>query len=318
MNLGSLIEQCQFRTGFNDSSYNTHWIAFLNEGIRLYAKKYPWPGLETLIDMTTNGTRFLIFPHYVKDVISILNRSQNIPVDRMGQLDRQSPWLTAARTSGTVIGYDNAGYVPCLANPSGYIFGSLPSGASEAITVNVTGYVAASGASGTGMERLYHSETITISDSTATTLANQYYEVTSISKVTNTSNPIYFYDAGNSNAHLSFIGAYETDAAFKRVLLQYVPSAQTLLECRVRHKVQPLHLVQEAPHPSIDPDFLVTHAIRRYWAANQQYTKAQIERQEGLELIQDIASQEENFSEPFSRIIPDYPTSDPDLRTEWR
>lgn len=320
MNLGSLIEQCQFRTGFNASSYNTRWIAFLNDGIRRYAIKYPWPGLETLLDMTTNGSRYLIFPHYVEDVISILNRSQNIPVDRIGQLDRQSPWITAARTPGTVIGYESAGTVPCLQDPSGYLYiqSTNASDVSDSATVNVTGYVSASGASGTGLERVYITESIYPAGTTAVTLTNQFASIVSISKVTETWGDFYFYDAGNSNAHISYIPRRDTTSGFMRKRLQYVPSAQTILECRVRHKVQPIREVHEAPHPSINTDWLITHAVRRFWQAQQQYTKAQIERQENIEHLQDVAAQQENFSEPFSRIIPDMPPEEPDLRIEWR
>lgn len=300
-----MITECELRSGYNDTNYRTQWTSFINEGVREFARRYPWPGLEDFCQLVADGTRFLILPHYVDTVISILNRSQNMAVERAGDFDREATFVQSQRSAGTVLAYDKIGTVAALRDPTGYVYLRSTSGGDSGVpAIYVTGYVTNSGASGTGMERTLSSVSMTPAGVSPVTITTLFSQVLSISKTTNTNGDFFFHDAGNSNAHISFLARYDSNAAFKRVQLLYVPTAGTQFEVKFRHKIPTLAANEQAPHPSVDPDFVVHYAIGAHYRQQQQFTKGQIQDAKAVELLQQKAHKENNFDEPWQQIIP--------------
>lgn len=305
MNLLKLIELCEARTGFNDTTYRTTWQKFLNDGIREYARRYPWPGLEDLMTVSTDGTEFLILPHFVDTVVAVLNKSQNVPVDRTGDWDRESPAVYAQRTLGTVYNYDDLGQVAALRDPTSYIYyrsTHILDVVSD--SVYITGYVNNSGASGTAIQRSVRSELLSITGVSPVTAGELYTSILSISKLSDLVGDLYFYDSGDSNRHLSLIPGKQPKASFKRIQLRYKPAAKTDLLVRFRHSIPPLSNDAQGPHPSVDTDFVVRYAIGMHWRGQHQYTKAQIEGAEATGMLQDIANKQLNFDEPWQQVVP--------------
>ena len=315
MNLLNLTEACENRTGFNDPDYRPTWRSFINEAIREFSRKYPWPGLEDLITVSADGTsHYLVLPHFVGDIVAILNETQNNAVDRGGDWDREIPAIYAQRTGGRVVQYDDVGKVPALADPTGYVyFKGDESGDGSWGQVYVTGYINNSGASGTSLQRTLKTASVNMNGLSPVTLPNQFASFVSISKVTDTNGDFYFYDAGNSDKHISWLGRFEDEANFKRIQMMFKPAAETLLRIRYRHKIPPLKANEQSPHPSVDADFVTREAVNYHWRSQHQFTKAQIERGDAVATVQDVINKELNFNEPFSQIIPWREPRDPAL-----
>lgn len=318
MNLLQLVTECEARTGFNDTNYRPQWTSFLNEGVREFARRYPWPGLEDLISLQSDGTRFLILPHYVDTVISVLNRTDSQEVVRGGDFDRNATYSQAQRVSGTVLAYDKVGTVPVLRDPSGYLsLRGTSSSDTGAPAIYLTGYVNNSGATATAMERTVRTVSITPTGLSPVTVTELFASVISISKVTDANGDFFFHDLGNSNAHISFLARYEPEASFKRVQLLFSPSSPTIFEVKFRHKIPPLRLNEQAPHPAVDSDFVVNHALALHWRQQQQFTKAQYQDQKATQILEQRAHKEQNFDEPWNQIQPIVEPRDWSYRSPW-
>lgn len=303
MNLGNLIEQLEFQSGFKDSAYRGRWKVFLNMAVREWARRRPWDGLEDTTTLTSDGTKYLILPPYVDSVVSLLNKSQNLPVDRSGDWDREATAVYSQQTAGTVINYDRLGDVPCLRAPTGFLWVSS-SHASDLQTLNFTGVVSNSGASGTGLGETYKTLSVASTGTSPVTLSVLFTKLISVSKSTDSNGDFFIYDAGNANAHISFLGRYEDDARFKRLQLMFVPSAQTLFELRFRYKIPKLTQDEQAPHPSVLPDFLIQYALSKHFEEREQLQKAAIKQGSANAVLEAEANKDHNFDEPHSQIIP--------------
>src|ERR1051326_3194847 len=319
MNLRQLRESCRFRSGYNDDNYNDQWNSFINEAVREAARRYPWDGLEDVITLTSDGTKFLILPPFVDTVIHLYNKSFFIPVDRGGSWDREASAIYGQQTPGRVINYDRIGEVATLRDPTGYLW-LKSSHASDLQSLYVTGRINNSGASGTGLQSTISTLAITSTGTSPITLSTLFSQVVSISKTTDANGDFFFYDAGASNAHISFLGQYDDEARFKRLQLLYKPADQTIFELRFRYKIPPLKNDAQSPHPSIKPDFTVHHALSLHYEQQQQFSKSSAKSAKALQVLQDEANKDANFDEPYAQIVPQKIEDDPDVWSDgyWR
>lgn len=303
MNLLQLRESCQFRSGMNDSNYDRQWNSYINRAIREFARVQPWEGLEDLLTITSDGTEYLILPPFVDSVLAITNLTQRTTVERTGDWDREATSIFADRTAGTVINYDKIGTVPALRDPAGYLV-VRSTHASDLGALYVTGRANNSGASGTALQSTVSTLSFNATGTSPFTLSTLFASIISISKATDTNGDLYFFDAGSSNAHISFLGRYDDEAAFKRIQLLYKPSDTTQFRIRFRYKIPPLKDDTQAPHPAVKSDFVIEHALALYYQNREQFTKANAQRGDATKVLQDEAHKEQNFDEPFSQIVP--------------
>jgi len=319
MNLGYLRRACQLRTGWIGSEYHDQWHNFINEAIREFARVQPWQGLEDVLTVSTDGTEYVILPPFVDSIVHILNKSQHIPVDRAGDWDREASAIYSQRTTGRVLNYDKLGIVPALRDPTGFIW-LQSTHASDLGALYISGRVANSGASGTGLQATIRTLSLNGTGTSPLTLSTLFTSIISISKTTDANGDFFFYDAGNFNKHISFLGRYDSQAEFKRIQLLYKPAEQTLLEIRFRHKISPLKDDAQAPHPAVKPDYVINHAIALHHAEQDQLAKAQNQEQKALKVLQDESNKEQNFDEPWSQIVPQQYDDDPDTYGDgyWR
>jgi hypothetical protein len=307
MNLLELTTHCQARTGYSDPNYADTWKRFINEAIREFARRQPWAGLEDVITLKTDGTKYLILPHYVDTIISLLNITDENAVNASADWDREATSSYAQGTTGGVTDYTKAGEVPALKNPTGYVW--FKSGdPSDTALVHLSGLVAISGASG-ALETSYKELSIAAAGSTPVTLTSLFTKFFSIGKATNTTGDYVFFDAGNSNAHISLIPAPEYQASFKRLELFMVPDAQKTFWLRFRHKIPALSSNHQAPHPAVRPDYIVQQAISLHLAEQEQYAKSAAAEARAVNVLQAEANKDTNFDEPASQIVPFIPFS---------
>lgn len=303
MNLASLIEKLSFQSGFTDSAYRSRWKQFINDAIREHARRRPWEGLEDVTDLSSNGTKFLVLPHYVDSIVHLLNRTQNTPVERSGDWDREATQTYAQATPGAVMNYDRLGDVPLLKNPSGYMWVSSTH-ASDLQTLCFTGIVANSGASGTGLAESVQTLSVFSTGTSPITLSSLFTKVLSVSKSTDSNGDYFIYDAGASNSRIGYIGRYDDDSHFKRLQLLFVPSAQTIFELRFRYAVPKLALDEQSPHPSVSPDFIIQWALAKHYEERAQLQKSAGKEQQATRVLEAEANKDQNFNEPWSQIIP--------------
>lgn len=307
MTLQELINECQNRTSHNSSDFTQSWISFINEAVRDYARKHPWAGLEDeYSEVLASGQRFLVFPHYVEDVLTILDTSNHRHIDRDGEFSRQSPAVFSQLTSGRPVSYDLIGDVAATAEPSGYCY-VASSNASDVAAVRVQGVVAQSGASGSAIGTTIKTETVTLSGTSPVTLANQFTRFLAISKASVTSGDVTLFDAGNSNKHISFMADYETRARFRRAQFLFVPSARTDLRVRFRYRLPRLVNDDDSLLPGVDPDFVINQALAIYQREEEQYQKGAFHEAKANSTLQSQAHKEQNYGEPFSQIQPQVP-----------
>lgn len=315
MNLGSMVRECEIRTGFNDSEFQARWRIFLNDSLRDYARRYPWPGLEKELTTTLRASeRFLVLPHIVDQVVSILNVTDRSPIIRKGEWHREAPSVYANLTQGRPLEYDLAGIQAVQANPTGFIWFNS-SNASDVDTVFVTGFAAASGSSTPTFDLIQQTVSTQADGTTPVTLSTQLTEVISISKVTSTNGDFFFHDAGNSDSYVSFIPASEQEARYRRLQFLFVPSADKSLRIKYRLRLPTLVDDTQAPHPSVKADYLIEKAIALFQRYQTQYSKSQFHDAEAEATVAEEANREENFGESFSQIIPECPPGtcdDPD------
>ncbi len=306
MNLNELIELCGHKSGFNDSAYRPRWVNFINEAVREFARRQPWPGLEGFTTLRADGTRYLICPAYVDTVVSILNLTDVNPVDRSGDFDRSATSVWVQGTPGRACMYDRAGDVPVLRDPTGYIW-FQSSHASDLQTLNVTGLVANSGASG-ALETVTRSLSIAAAGTSPVTLSALFTKVFSVSKATDSNGNFFFFDAGNvTNPHISYLGSTESEASFQRLALLYKPAAGTEFEVRFRYRIPKLTADAQSPHPSVKPDFIIAHALGAHWGEQEQLQKEALSFQKATQVLQSEANKDRNFNEPDNRITPYIP-----------
>jgi hypothetical protein len=318
MNLTALINECENRTAFNDSRYRSTWRTFINESIREFARRHPWPGLEDDMSMVLpSGQRFLVFPHFIEDVLDIHDMTNHAHIDRDGEFGRNSPRIFSQGTTGKPVMYDSVGDVAALADPTGYVY--MQSGdASDTDIAYVTGLIAVSGASGTPLAWAEKTESVTANGTAAVTLTNQFVRINSICRATNTSGDYFFYDAGDSNKHVSFIPAGGTDARFRRIQFMRIPSAQTLLRVRFRHRIPPIVNDDQGVPPAVDEDFLIQYTIAQYQREKEQYQKAELHERKAANTVQARAHKEQNYGEAHSQIEPYLPQAGDVDDDNWR
>lgn len=303
MNLLQLIEECEGRSGFNDTAFRFRWIQYINAGIREFSRVHPWPGLEDIVTLNSDGTDYLILPHFVDSVVQIHNMTDGTPLVALDNFSRDWPGHYAQRSAGAAQQYYKLGEMAALRRPSGYVWWNSSS-ASDIDTVFVTGLVANSGASGSALAQVQQTvfgETTGISPVTVSAL---FSTILSVSRATEGNGDLRFYDAGASNAHISFLSKYETQARFRRIQLFSPPAASTLFELKFRYKLPPIRDYDQAPPPAVRPDFLISYALERFYQHQDQFQKLQTQERRTAAILQSEATKEENFNEPDSRIYP--------------
>jgi len=318
MNLRALRIECETRTGYNDTNFQSRWRDLINAAIRKFARKYPWPGLEREISVTLAANqRYAYLPHYVDSVTSLLNTTDNVPILPGGNWDKQNPSVHSQLTTGTPWEYRKAGDVASTGDPSGYLW-FKSSHASDAHNIYVTGYAAVSGGSNTALQTVFASEQIQAQGVSPVTLTTLFTSISSIARASTSNGDFFFFDAGASNAHVSAIPASEIEARFRRLEFLFVPSAAKSVRITYIPRLPRLVNDNESPHPSVSSDVVVELALGLFNRWQQQYQKASFHEAEASRAAQEEAHKEENFSEPFNVIQPEIPGVNDPSSDYWR
>jgi hypothetical protein len=317
MTLGELVNSCGLKSGFSDTAYRPNWLIFINEAVREFARQIPWDGLEDTTNILSDGSKFLFLPTYVDSIVWLLNLTDSRPVQRTGDWDREATAPYAQAVTGPALQYDKIGEVPTFKAPAGYIW-FQSTHASDVQQIYITGLITNSGASGP-FQQTFRELSIAATGTTPVTLTTLFNKVFSISKATDANGDFYFYDAGASNVHISWLGRTEPEAKLKRLQLLYIPSAGTNFELRFRYKIPKLTQDAQAPHPTVKPDFIIQHALALHYEEQEQNQKAGAQQVKALRTLEQEAKKDIMFDEPFSKITPELSLTldDDDFYSRW-
>jgi len=318
MNLGALIDACERRTGFNDPFFRTEWRDFVNEAVREFARRYPWPGLEDeFTHVAPGGQRFLTFPGYVEDILDLHDLTNHAHIDRDGEFGRQAARTFSQNTAGRPVMYEPLGDVAVLNDPVGFVH-FRSANESDTSVVFVTGLAANSGASGTPLDWSQQTVEASANGQTPVTLSTLFTRITSVGRETNTAGDYRFFDAGAADAWISVIPAAELDARFRRIQFMRVPNTAVSLRVRFRHRVARLVTEAQAPPPAVDDDFVINQSIAIYQREKEQFTKAQVYEQKATGVAATRSNKEANFGESHNEIEPFLPLGGVVDDDNWR
>ena len=306
MNLAKLVEECERRSGYNDVNFRPYWKTYLNQALREFARAQPWDGLEDLLTAITDGTENLVLPYYVDTVVSIFNKTDNMPVISLGHQAANNPQIYGQRTGGGAREYCKLGETPTIRDPLGYVtFQS--SHASDMDWVYITGLAFNSGASGTALNYEMHTNRQIATGTSPVTLSTLFSKILSISKTTDSNGDYSFLDQGSSAFPISHIEKNDTEAAFRRIQLFYKPPAGTLFEVKFRYRLIPLRDDSQAPPPAVKSDYLIASSLGQYYQHHDQFQKAMVMSGTAKAIIEAESNREENFNESESRMCPYVP-----------
>jgi len=199
--------------------------------------------------------------------------------------------------------YDRIGDVPVLRNPTSYLW-FQSTHASDIQSLCFTGIVSNSGASGTGLAQTVQTLSVFASGTSPVTLSTLFSKLLSVSKTTDANGDFFIFDSGASDTHVGYIGRYDDDSHFKRLQLLLVPPSNTIIELRFRYAVPKLVLDEQAPHPSVPPDFIIQYGLSKHYEERAQLQKSTNKEAAANRVLEAEANKDENFNEPNSQMIP--------------
>jgi hypothetical protein len=255
----------------------------------------------------TDGTKFLVLPHFVDTICSILSISDNMPVERSGDFEKTDPAVWAQQTPGLPHKYTLAGEVPVTRDPTSYLW-FQSTHPSDIDHVYVTGLAANSGASGP-IQSTFRELSLNATGTSPVTLAVLFTKIFSISKASDTNGDFYFYDSGASDTHISFLAKTDSEARFRRIALLYKPDTTRTFEVKFRYKIPPLKQDAQAPHPSVKADYVVQHALSLHLQEQEQYQRQGAAEAKALKILESEANKDANFQEPWNQMLPNLPRS---------
>lgn len=304
MNLNELINRLQDRTGYNDPAFRTTWRNYVNDALRDYARKHPWPGLEGETHViAAAGASQVILPHFVDSIIEFYDTANNTLVQRHSGILKDWPVIAGKLTTGRAFYYEELSPVPSIRPPKSFLnFES--SGQSDTSPLYATGIFRNTSYSGTPAERYERTDTANANGLSAVTLSVHFEELTALGRASALSST---YIVRDSSGVLAVIPPFHHASRYRRVRIHYALSKQTAFRLKYRRLPVPLIDSDQQLPPGVDPDYILEHAIGLWKQQQGQYQQGAIHTQRAISIAQDRAQIDQAGGEFFSRITPEIP-----------
>lgn len=256
MNFSEIKTEIKRLTGRNDSDFDDRISKAVNRAMRDWARTLPWDGLKRTVDMTHQGGRTMIFPSEVMRVMWVLDTDNTVAVEAASrQWDREEPYSLATDRTGTAEEWEPGGVSPLHTATTGPLE-VFSSNASDVISLYVQGQARVSGGSGP-LDDYAAGEIIVLAGTTPVTSTNGYVRVDSLCKSDDSNGLITIRALGNM---VGLISQFDREPKCQVVRFLDIPSSGTVFRCGVYAEPTPLVAAYQAPHPSVDTDYLI-------WAA---------------------------------------------------
>lgn len=252
-----LITKSQQLAGRVDQQFNSRTLQFLTEAIDNWALRFPWPSLRTTISLTADGSRDLLLPDYVGGIewVSDMANKRNLTYQDGWESQQTSDFLSDA--TGSMYVWREGSVDAVYEQPSALSQIGVRCTASDTFTVHLTGIVQDTAASGTAGYEFFGEEILTISGSGPNLSTNSYVKILSLGKSA-ISNGDVLVTAGATQ--LGRIQANRYAPSYRRIELLRIPPAGTQLRVGALLLPQPLTSTNQAPHHTIDRQYLIWYA----------------------------------------------------------
>ncbi|MCI0354823.1 MAG: hypothetical protein L0099_07280 [Acidobacteria bacterium] len=243
-----------------DGTYRTRALQALNRAHRYCARRFPWEGLRKQENFLTNGTRFLVLPERVLDIIAVGDSTNARHLDAGDHWDRRAPGTYFQGVGGTAKEWRRAGVVPVTGQPSTDTRLRLQTAVSDGMRVLVRGLGRDTAASGTALELYPIEEILSMGGSGITLTANTYVEILSLEKDEATLTDLLVTD-NVTGLRLARIPSWAARSGLQRVEFLHVPPANTSV--RVDYYRHPDRITgeNETLDASIPEDYIVWRTV---------------------------------------------------------
>jgi len=316
MDVATLISQAQQVAGRVDSAFQERTLRFLNEAVEKWALARPWNGLRKTVDVVCDGTRYLVFPDFVRSVRLLTDLTNKKYLDYIENWDRQATHEYLSASTGAVAWWREEGIVPVYSQPATPSYVTVAgASASDVFTVHLAGTGLDTAASGTAGEVFFQEELITVNGTTTATSTRIYKDILSVGKDRLTEGDLSIAVAGTQ---VGRVAANRWYTPYRRVELLRIPSAGTTLRAGVLCAPPQLHETGQVPHPSINPQYLIWYAAGVIHKAQNETDQAAVCFRQAAELLAQRDYQEQAFSDRDWTSAPDPNYWDYDAASAWQ
>lgn len=237
-------EALQLTRRESDSNMRPRLVSALDRAIRHWALRRPWNALKRWENFTADGTRYLVLPRRVRQVLSVSDVDNKIPV-RGGtdwHLNAGITWLNG-NTDSTPWEFRQLGHVPVISNPETISALTIEASVSEAMSIVVAGLALDTTASGTALELYDATETYVVTGTGSSDTQTLWHSINSIEKsVLDGSARVTIYNASTGQA-IAKINPDERGPEYVRLEWLHLPPAGRSL--RIEYYTEPERVVNE-------------------------------------------------------------------------
>lgn len=257
MNVGELITRAQRLAGRVDAGFDSRTLQFLNEGVDRWARAMPWPTLRKVGRVVADGTRDLIFPSHVFQVVWLADESNKEPIEYRDQWDRQDPSGYLGNAVGNASWWREQGVVPVSVQPITPQQIIVRTTVSDTFSVHLAGISIDTAQSGTANYEYFAEEQISVTSSGPHTSSNLYVRLMTVGKDDLTPGDLL---VNTGSTQIARIAKNRYRAEYRHIELLTIPPAGTLIRAGFLEAPGPLVANHQQPHTSINPEYLAWYA----------------------------------------------------------
>ena len=304
MRLGDLITEAQRRAGRVDSNFDVRTTQWLNSAQEVFVTADPHSTLQHEETFAADGTSDLYLPSYVKKIISIMDETNKLPIERHENWDREAPGTFIEETAGGPQWWRELGLSPVSFQPTeaAQVFCDPLSG--ENVVCSVVGLAQDTARSGTAIGKFLAQEQVTCQSGAEGSTTSLFVKILTLGKDVLTTDDVTFaFSTGGTVISRAFRNDHR--AAYRHVQLLRVPGAGTLLRVKFLINLPDMTDVNQIVHPGVDSEFLTWWAAGMIHKATNEEDRAGIAFGMARERLQKRVHYEDAFGDQDHRLAPD-------------
>ena len=314
MDANTIITRAQRLAGRVDPGFDERSLEFIDEAVERWCLKLPWPTLRQTFEMVTDGTRNLVAPDHIRTVRWLTDKTNTRTLEAKDNWDRERTGSYLNDTTGPAYWWREEGIDPVFRQPGSLGTLTVRSTASDTYTAHITGISRDTTLSGTAGYEFFREETVNVSGSGPATTVYPYIRVLSAGRTKRATSDMLI-SSGSTN--LGRIGAGRFTAEYRRIELQTIPAAGTIIRAGGLTAPGQITSASHVPHPSISREFLVWYTAGLIHKAMGQFEQGELCRGRALEYLNDRVNQEERAGDRDWGAVPDQAYWDHEATRSW-
>jgi hypothetical protein len=308
LNLDALIDRAQELADRKDRDWDSRCRRWLNEGVREWSRKLPWPTLRRTEDFTflsrdTTG-RLLTLPQRVDKVLRVADDSNNLVLLPGNNPDKDLPEQHLNNTAGTAVMWREVGIAAVTRQPSVAAVLNMQTAQSDLFTAYVAGSALDTAASGTPDGIYQAHEEVSISSSGVHSTSALFVSIDTIGKNKESSNGDVVFSTA-ADGQLSRLYRDDYRARYRQLELTPAPSDGTVYQVEYLLLPQEMRDVNDMPPPAVDDSFLIWYCAGMIQRAQGNVQEAEVFIQRASQILDREASFEKNTGDQDFRAFPE-------------